>query len=67
VFSVRFLAVNAPYHSGYLASATDKLCTEDLGGFELWITSELGIPVYNSEAGMKIFFSILAASKTHVS
>jgi fatty acid synthase subunit alpha, fungi type len=51
VFSVRFLVVNAPFHSEYLASATDKFCTEDLGGEELWTTKELGIPVYNTEDG----------------
>ena len=52
VFSVRFLGINAPYHSEYLASATEKFCTEDLGGEELWAASELGIPVYNTEDGM---------------
>jgi fatty acid synthase subunit alpha, fungi type len=50
VFSVRFLTVNAPYHSEYLASGIDKLC-EDLGGEELWTAKELGIPVYNTEDG----------------
>jgi fatty acid synthase subunit alpha len=63
VFSVRVLTVNAPFHSEYLASATDKFCTEDLGGEELWTTMELGIPIYN---GMKTFSSILATSLTHV-
>lgn len=53
VFSVRFLVVNAPYHSEYLASATDKLCVEDLEGKELWSPKELGIPVYNTEDGKK--------------
>jgi fatty acid synthase subunit alpha len=53
VFSVRFLVVNALFHSEYLVSATDKFCTEDLGGEELWTTKELGIPVYNTEDGMK--------------
>lgn len=51
VFSVRFLVVNAPYHSEYLASATEKLCVEDLEGEEIWTTKELGIPVYNTEDG----------------
>lgn len=50
-FGVRFLVVNAPYHSSYLASATDKLCNEDLGGEELWASNELGIPVFNTEDG----------------
>jgi fatty acid synthase subunit alpha len=40
VFSVRFLVANAPYHSGYLASATEKLCAEDLGGEELWAAKD---------------------------
>jgi fatty acid synthase subunit alpha, fungi type len=51
VFSVRFLVVNAPYHSEYLPSATEKLCEEDLAGEELWTAKELGIPVYNTEDG----------------
>jgi len=54
VFSLRFLVVNAPFHSEYLASVTDKFCTED------WergvVDKELGIPVYNMEDGMKICF-----------
>ena len=54
VFSMKFLIVNAPFHSEYLANATDKFCTEDLGGEELWTTKELGISVYNMEDGMKI-------------
>ena len=56
-FGVRFLVVNAPYHSSYLTSATDKLCNEDLGGEELWAPDELGIPVFNTEDGeyMRVF------------
>lgn len=50
-FGVRFLIVNAPYHSSYLASATDRLCNEDLNGEELWSPDELGIPVFNTEDG----------------
>ena len=50
-FGVRFLVVNAPYHSSYLTSATDKLCNEDLAGEELWTPDELGIPVFNTEDG----------------
>ncbi|KAF8843701.1 hypothetical protein BDN67DRAFT_963867 [Paxillus ammoniavirescens] len=53
-FGVRFLVVNAPYHSSYLASATDKLCNEDLSGEELWTTEELAIPVFNTEDGSDI-------------
>jgi fatty acid synthase subunit beta len=49
VFSVRFLVVNAPYHSDYLATATERLCAEDLGGEELWTAKELGIPVHITE------------------
>lgn len=61
-FGVRFLVVNAPYHSSYLASATDKLCNDDLGGEGLWSPDELGIPVFNTEDGwyMFILFSTLA-------
>jgi fatty acid synthase subunit alpha len=55
VFSVRFLVVNAPFHSEYLARAMDKLCTEDMGGEELWTTKELGILVYNMEDGTNNF------------
>ncbi|EEB93555.1 hypothetical protein MPER_07767, partial [Moniliophthora perniciosa FA553] len=51
VFSVRFLVVNAPYHSEYLRSATDKLVETDLEGDELWKPEELRIPVYNTEDG----------------
>ena len=51
VFFVRFLVVNAPYHSEYLASVTEKLCEEDLADEELWTAKELGIPVYNTEDG----------------
>jgi len=60
------LVVNAPFHSGYLASVTDKFCTGDLGGEELWTTKELSIPVYNTEDGMEIFSLILVTLLTHV-
>jgi len=43
--------VNAPYHSEYLASATEKLYVGDLGSKGLWTAKELGIPVYNTEDG----------------
>ncbi|KAJ6628615.1 hypothetical protein B0H10DRAFT_1750735, partial [Mycena sp. CBHHK59/15] len=49
VFSVRFLVVGVPYHSNYLAGATEKLITEDLGDEELWNAEELKIPVFNTE------------------
>jgi fatty acid synthase subunit beta len=55
VFSVRFLVVNAPFHSEYLAHAMDKFFTEDMGGEELWTTKELGILVYNTEDGTNNF------------
>ncbi|THV07258.1 fatty acid synthase [Dendrothele bispora CBS 962.96] len=51
VFSVRFLVVNAPYHSEYLRTATNKLLNEDLKGEELWKAAELRIPVYNTDNG----------------
>lgn len=53
-FGVRFLVVNAPYHSAYLSGAAEKLCEEDLKGEELWTTEELGIPVFNTEDGVYI-------------
>jgi fatty acid synthase subunit alpha len=46
---VRFLVVNTPYHSAYLASATEKRCEEDLEGEELWTANELAIPVCNTD------------------
>ncbi|KAL0065236.1 fatty acid synthase alpha subunit Lsd1 [Marasmius tenuissimus] len=51
VFSVRFLPVNAPYHSKYLRPATQKLVEEDLKGDPLWKSDELRIPVFNTEDG----------------
>ncbi|KAJ7077160.1 fatty acid synthase [Mycena belliarum] len=51
VFSVRFLVVGVPYHSAYLAGATDKVMEEDLGGEDLWKAEDLQIPVYNTEDG----------------
>ncbi|KAJ6512975.1 fatty acid synthase [Mycena sanguinolenta] len=51
VFSVRFLVVGVPYHSTYLAGATEKLIEEDLGGEELWKAEDLKIPVFNTEDG----------------
>jgi len=51
VFSVRFLVVGVPYHSGYLADATEKLIEEDLEGEELWTANDIKIPVYNTEDG----------------
>lgn len=49
VFSVRFLVVGVPYHSGYLSGATEKL-VEDLGE-ELWEARDLKIPVFHTEDG----------------
>ncbi|KAJ7060332.1 hypothetical protein C8F01DRAFT_1220130 [Mycena amicta] len=51
VFSVRFLVVGVPYHSGYLAGQAEKIMTEDLKGEELWTVDELQIPVFNTEDG----------------
>ncbi|KNZ81816.1 Fatty acid synthase subunit alpha [Termitomyces sp. J132] len=51
VFSVRFLVVGVPYHSDYLAGATEQLFNEDLGGEELWQAKDLKIPVYHTGDG----------------
>ncbi len=51
VFSDRFLPIGVPFHSPYLAGATEKLINEDLKGEELWSTSELSTAVYNTETG----------------
>ncbi|KAI4523665.1 FabD/lysophospholipase-like protein, partial [Schizophyllum commune Loenen D] len=51
VFSVRFLVVNAPYHSEYLTGVTDKVAGEDLAGEELWQAADLKVPVYHTENG----------------
>jgi fatty acid synthase subunit beta len=51
VFNMRFLAVNVPYHSQYLAGATEKLVEEDLGGEDIWSTKELSMAIYNTEDG----------------
>lgn len=56
-FGVRFLVVNAPYHSAHLKGAAEKLCDEDLEGEELWTKEELGIPVFNTEDGAHIVTS----------
>lgn len=50
VFSVRFLVVGVPYHSGYLSGATEKLA-EDIGE-ELWKGEDLKIPVFHTEDGV---------------
>ncbi|KAG8974078.1 3-oxoacyl-[acyl-carrier-protein] synthase, partial [Tulasnella sp. 427] len=54
VFSMRFLAVNVPYHSPYLQSATQKLCEDDLKGDALWDAKDLQIPVFHTENGEDI-------------
>ncbi|KAL1711802.1 hypothetical protein EV715DRAFT_278348 [Schizophyllum commune] len=51
VFSVRFLVVNAPYHSEYLTGVTVKVAGEDLVGEELWQAADLKVPVYHTENG----------------
>jgi hypothetical protein len=48
---MRFLPVNVPYHSEYLAGQTEKLVQQDLGGQELWSASDLAIAIYNTEDG----------------
>lgn len=55
VFSVRFLVVGVPYHSEYLAGATEQLLNEDLAGEELWQAQDLKIPVYHTENGKQNF------------
>lgn len=57
VFSMRFLVVNVPYHSAYLAEAAQKVTDIDLSGEELWTPSDLAIPVYHTEDG-KLFHLI---------
>jgi fatty acid synthase subunit alpha len=49
VFSVRFLVVGVPYHSGYLSGATEKLV--EVLGEELWEAGDLKIPVFHTEDG----------------
>lgn len=51
VFSDRFLPIGVPFHSPYLAGATEKLVNEDLKGEELWSASDLSMAVYNTETG----------------
>ena len=51
VFHVRFLLVDVPFHSPYLADAVDVLLNEDLKGEELWESDELQIPVYHTADG----------------
>ena len=51
VFSIRFVVVGVPYHSKYLARATETLIKEDLEGEELWSAKDIKIPVYNTEDG----------------
>lgn len=51
VFSTRFLVVEVPYHSDYIAGATEKVVEEDLESEELWNPEDLKIPVYNTEDG----------------
>jgi fatty acid synthase subunit alpha len=44
-----------PYHSEYLAVAVDKLNEENLAGKELWILSDLRIPVYETKHRSKLY------------
>ena len=51
VFSIRYLVVGVPYHSDYLAGATDRVFDIDLEKEELWTAKDLAIPVYHTETG----------------
>ncbi len=53
VFNMRFLPISVPYHSTYLAGATDTLVSEDYDGGRatLFAPSELAVSVYNTEDG----------------
>ena len=55
VFNMRFLPVNAPYHSHYLEGQTKKLIEEDLQGEAVWSTKDLPIAIYNTETGESIY------------
>jgi hypothetical protein len=60
------LVVGVPYHSEYLAGATEKLIEEDLEGEELWSAKDIKIPVYNTEDGaFNEFFLIYAHLNAH--
>ena len=66
VFSIRFLVVGVPYHSDYVANATEKVVEDDLDSEELWGAEELKIPVYNTEDGnflpatLRLYFFIFS-------
>lgn len=51
VFTTRFLTINVPYHSPYLAGATEKVVQQDLAGDELWSPADLSMAVYHTEDG----------------
>lgn len=51
VFSTRFLVIGVPYHSPYLDGVSEKVCTVDMEGEELWTAEDLAIPVYHTENG----------------
>ena len=53
LFSVRFLVVGVPYHSGYLSGMTEKL-VEDLDE-ELWNAEDLKI---HAEDGMLCVYAL---------
>ena len=55
VFSTRFLVVGVPYHSPYLDGVSEKVCTIDLEGEELWTAEDLAIPVYHTENGEQCY------------
>jgi len=56
VFSMRFLAVNVPYHSNYLQGVMEKVFEIDLGSKELWTPEELAIPDFHTEDGASFCF-----------
>jgi fatty acid synthase subunit beta len=51
VFNMRFLPVNVPYHSPYLAGATQKLVEQDLNGEEVFTASQPSMAIYHTETG----------------
>lgn len=51
VFTMRFLPVGVPYHSNYLAGATDKVYNIDYDGVEVWQPSEIKTEVRNTFNG----------------
>lgn len=63
VFTMRFLPINVPYHSHYLEGATQKLVEQDLGGKEVFQTSDLAMPIFNTEDGEFLAYQVGAMGK----